>query len=283
VGVLLVQERDQQPLTPIEQKLFAELATQAGMVMRNVRLRAELARRLSEISRRAAELRASRQRIAAAEDEERRRLERDIHDGAQQHLVALAVNVRLVRTLMARAPQQAATALGELRATAAATVETLTNLARGTYPRLLVEEGLLPALRAAAASSPVPATLTAAPIDRLPGAAEAALYFCCVEALQNAAKHAHATRVDIDVQQCDTTVTVKIADDGTGFEKDAPSSGTGLTNMQDRVEAVGGGLTVASRPAAGTVVTASVPVAQPARDDSHMATSRSGASAHFAK
>jgi signal transduction histidine kinase len=283
VGVLLVQERDRQPLTPLEQKLFAELAAQAGIVLRSARLRAELARRLSEISSRAAELRASRQRIVAAEDEERRRLERDIHDGAQQHLVALAVNVRLVRTLMARAPQQAAPMLGELRATAAGTVETLTNLARGIYPPLLLEQGLVPALCAAAETSPVPATVTAAPIDRLPAAVEAALYFCCAEALQNAAKHARATHVDIDVHERDATVTVNVADDGTGFAMDAPRSGAGLTNMRDRVEAVGGGLTVASRPGGGTVVTASVPAAQPAPDNSHMATSRSGANADFAR
>lgn len=281
LGVLLVQERERQQLTPVEEKLFAGLAAQAGLVLRTVRLRAELARQLTEISHRAAELRASRQRIVAAQDEERRRLERDIHDGAQQHLVALAVNVRLAQTLVARSANRAEDVFADLHTSATDTIETLTDLSRGIYPRLLTDAGLVPALRAAADACAVPATVTADSLNRQPAEMEAALYFCCLEALQNAAKHARATHVHIEVCHRDAALTLVVSDDGVGFEVDVPRSGTGLTNMRDRVESVGGTLTVASRPGGGTDVTARIPADHPPAI-AHTAASRSGPNADLA-
>jgi signal transduction histidine kinase len=260
LGVLLVQEHDRQPLTPVEEKLFSGLAAQAGLVLRTVRLRAELARRLAEISHRAAQLQASRQRIVATQDEERRRLERDIHDGAQQHLVALAVNLRLAQTLLARSWERAQDVFADLRATAADTIETLIDLSRGIYPRALTDAGLVPALRAAAATCPVPVTVAVEELGREPAEVEAALYFCCLEALQNVAKHAHAERVHVRLGRRDGALTLVVADDGAGFAADLPRTGSGLANMRDRIESAGGTLTVVSRPGRGTEITARVPV-----------------------
>jgi signal transduction histidine kinase len=258
LGVLLVQEHERQPLTPVEEKLFGGLAAQAGLVFRTVRLRAELARQLAEISHRAAELQASRQRIVATQDEERQRLERDIHDGAQQHLVALAVNLRLAQTLVARSSDRTPDVFADLRSAAAETIETLADLSRGIYPRVLTESGLVPALRAAADTCPVPVTVTAGPLGREPVDVEAALYFCCLEALQNAAKHAGARHVLVEVRRDDGALTLVIRDDGTGFAG-STGGGTGLTNMRDRIESAGGALVVASRPGEGTEVTARIP------------------------
>jgi signal transduction histidine kinase len=267
LGVLLVQEHERQPLTPIEEKLFEGLAAQAGLVLRTVRLRAELARQLAEISRRAAELQASRQRIVATQDEERRRLERDIHDGAQQHLVALAVNLRLAQTLVARSWDRAEDVFADLRVTAADTIETLTDLSRGIYPRVLTEAGLVPALRAAGDTCPVPVTVNADALGREPAYVEAALYFCCLEALQNAAKHAGAAHVLVEVRREDRAVTLVISDDGAGFAG-SPRTGAGLANMRDRIESAGGTLVVASRPGEGTEITAWIPVLASASSDS---------------
>jgi signal transduction histidine kinase len=245
----------------VEEKLFGGLAAQAGLVLRTVRLRAELAERLAEISHRAAELQASRQRIVATQDEERRRLERDIHDGAQQHLVALAVGLRLAQTLVARSWDRAEDVFADLRTAVADTIETLTDLSRGIYPRALTEAGLAPALRAAAATCRVPVTVTMDELGRERADVEAALYFCCVEALQNVAKHARARHVSVQVGRQDGALTLVIADDGAGFASDSPRTGSGLTNMRDRIESAGGTLTVVSRPGKGTEITARVPVA----------------------
>jgi signal transduction histidine kinase len=282
LGMLLVQEHERQPLTPVENRLFAGLAAQAGLVLRAARLWAELDRQLAEISRHAAELRASRQRIVATEDAERRRLERDIHDGAQQHLVALAVKVRLAQTLLARAADQAPEVRADLHSLLADTIGTLKDLSRGIYPRVLADSGVLPALRAAAETCPVPVTISADPLDRGPAEVEAALYFCCLEAMQNAAKHAHATRILVEVRRRNGGIAMVVSDDGVGFHPGVPGSGIGLANMRDRVDSLGGTLTVVSRPGEGTEITARIPVAHPAVAIAHAAESRSGPKADFA-
>ncbi len=169
LGVLRLQERPGLPLSTVEERLFSGLAAQAGLVLRQVRLRAELAVRHDELLVRAEELKASRERLIATQDAERQRLERDLHDGAQQHLVALAVNLRLAQTLTARAPQRAARVLVEQADAARAAIETLTSLSRGIYPSLLSNDGLLPALRSAVATSAIPVSIDADGIGRLPG------------------------------------------------------------------------------------------------------------------
>jgi signal transduction histidine kinase len=210
--------------------------------------------RVSEnmLAERAAQLEASRNRLITAADEERRRLERDLHDGAQQHLVALAVLIQLARTaehdrhqpLLIEASGLVETAIAEIR-----------RLAHGIYPPLLVSGGLAQALPAVAARAPVPVRLNLAGLGRYPASIETALYFCCSEALQNAAKHGGPdTTVTITAHADDRMLTLTISDTGRGF--DPATIGTGLTNMTDRLSAIGGNLVFDTAPGRGTRVTA---------------------------
>ncbi len=260
LGVLRLQERDRAPLSPVEERLFAGLAAQAGLVLRLSGLRTSLSQRLDELSARAAELQASRERLIETQDEERRKLERDIHDGAQQHLVALAVNLRLAQTLATTSPDRAAQVVSEQGEAAQAAIATLTQLSKGIYPHLLAEGGLVPALQAAVATSPVPVQITAEPGPRPPANVEAALYFCALEALQNAAKHSGARHARVDLSAADGTLRMTVDDDGTGFDPDSTETGAGLANMRDRIDAAGGRLQLDSTPGVGTHLEVQVPV-----------------------
>jgi signal transduction histidine kinase len=202
----------------------------------------------------AAALRTSRVRLVTAADEERRRLERDLHDGAQQHLVALAVLIQLARSaehdryqpLLIEASGLLETAIAEIR-----------RLAHGIYPPLLVSGGLAQALPAVAVRAPVPVKLNLQGLGRYPASIEAALYFCCSEALQNAAKHGGpGTTATITSHADDRTLTFTISDTGRGF--DPATTGTGLTNMTDRLSAIGGNLVIDTAPGRGTRVTAAI-------------------------
>jgi signal transduction histidine kinase len=218
--------------------------------------------RVSEnmLAERAAQLAASRSRLITAADEERRRLERDLHDGAQQHLVALAVLIQLARTaehdrcqpLLVEASGLVETAIAEIR-----------RLAHGIYPPLLVSGGLAQALPAVAARASVPVRLNLPGLGRYPAWIEAALYFCCSEALQNATKHGGpGTTVTITAHADDRTLTLTISDTGRGF--DPATTGIGLTNMTDRLSATGGHLVIDTAPGRGTRITAVVEtLAQP--------------------
>jgi signal transduction histidine kinase len=262
LGVLRLQERERQPLTAVEERLFAGLAAQAGLVLHGARLRAELSLRLGELSARAEELRVSRERLVDTQDAERKRLERDIHDGAQQHLVALAVNLRLAQTLARRSPERASQVLTEQGEAARETIATLMSLSQGIYPRLLSEQGLGPALRSAAATSPVAVEVTEHSVGRYAKAVEAALYFCCLEALQNAAKHSGANRVAVHLDGTGDRLVLTVDDNGAGFDPALVAAGAGLANMRDRIDSVGGALTMGHGPRGGTRVRASVPAAR---------------------
>ncbi len=260
LGVLRLREQDDRPLTPVEERLFAGLAAQAGVVLHGVRLRAQLARRLLELSARAEELRASRERLVETQDAARRRLERDIHDGAQQHLVALAVNLRLAETLAAKSAERATQVLTAQAAAARAATDTLVELSRGIYPRRLGGDGIGPALLAAAATSPVPVTVADAGLGRHPREVEAAVYFCCLEAVQNAVKHAGATRVHVALVIEGTVLAFTVTDDGAGFDPRVAAAVGGLANMSDRVDSLGGSLDWAAAPGGGTRVSGRVPL-----------------------
>jgi signal transduction histidine kinase len=259
LGVLVVQERDHEPLTSVEERLFAGLAGQAGLVLRSARLRAELERRLEELSLRAAELRASRQRLVDVQDDRRRALERDIHDGAQQHLVALAVNLRLAHGLSETAPDRAREVLAGQEQAVQAAIETLVQLSRGIYPPLLADRGLSAALRAAVRTSQVPVEVTAHDVGRYAPGTEAAAYFCCLEAVQNAAKHAGAATIRVELRGDADGLVFTVMDDGRGFDPLTTSTGSGLANLHDRVESVGGTVRTVSSPERGTRIDAFVP------------------------
>ena len=265
LGVLRLQEAEGQPLTPVEMRLFAALAAQAGPVVHGLQLRAELTNRVVELSRRAVELRQSRERIVDAHDAERRRLERDIHDGAQQHLVALTVNLRVAETIgRSSTPERARSAIADRIAATDDAIETLVNLSRGIYPGILTEAGVGPALGSAASTSPVPVDVRDRTGGiRLSSETEAAVYFCCLEAVQNAAKHAAADGVVIEIEHRGDRVTFAVEDDGRGFDPAAVSTGSGLANMRDRIDSVGGRVEVGPGSTGGTRVAGWVPARSP--------------------
>ena len=206
------------------------------------------------------ELRASRQRLVAAQDAERRRLERNIHDGAQQQLVALAVKVRLARQLAERDQGKAEDLLQQAEREVTEALEDLRDLARGIYPPLLADRGLVAALQAQARKSPVPVRLEAVSVDRYPQEAEAAVYFCVLEALQNVAKYAGAGSVRVEIAGDGGGLRFSVTDDGAGFDPDTARSGSGLQGMADRLAALGGSFDVRSAPGRGTSVEGRLPV-----------------------
>jgi signal transduction histidine kinase len=246
LGALSVVTSRREPLNETQERLLEDLAGQAGLVLRNVRL--------------IEELRASRQRLVAAQDEERRRLERNIHDGAQQQLVALAVKIRLARTMVGRDAEKAQALLEELQGETQEALENLRDLARGIYPPLLADKGLPAALEAQARKVPFPVRVDPNGVGRYPAEAEATAYFCVLEALQNAAKYAEASAAVVRLSHDDGHLTFTVTDDGRGFDIQATPRGSGLQNMADRLEAIGGSVDVDSSPGRGTTITGRIPV-----------------------
>jgi signal transduction histidine kinase len=206
------------------------------------------------------ELRASRQRLVAAQDEERRRLERNIHDGAQQQLVALTVQLRLAQSLASKTAPNVAELLERLKDQTTDALNDLRDLARGIYPPLLADQGLAAALEAQARKAPIPVEVQPDGVGRYPQEAEAAAYFCVLEALQNIAKYANASSVVVRLAEEDGRLVFSVEDDGSGFDAASTPKGSGLQNMTDRLEALGGGVDVASEPGQGTTITGRIPV-----------------------
>jgi signal transduction histidine kinase len=238
-------------LAPREQKLLSDLAAQAALVLRNASLTAELVDRL-------AELRASRQRLVQAQNDARRRLERNLHDGAQQQLVAIKIKLGLAHR-MADTGQSLGPLLSALADETGEAIDTLRDLARGIYPPVLADQGLLAALRAQAAKAPLHVTVEAGDVGRFDQDTEAAVYFCCLEALQNIVKYAEASSARIDLQYDGNGLQFSVSDNGVGFDPNAVERGAGLQNIADRVDALDGSLTIESRPGAGTVLRGCLP------------------------
>ncbi len=246
LGAITVGMPPQEPMTQATERLLVDLSAQAGLVLRNVALVEELQR--------------SRQRLVTSEDEARRRLERDLHDGAQQRLVALSLDLRMARdragaggdveltTRLDGAEQELKRSLAELR-----------ELARGIHPAILTQNGLGAALRSLAERSAVPVELRSAPEGRFSPEVEATVYFIVSEALANVAKHAEASRAWIAVQDGGGRLAIEVGDDGVGGA--AMNGGSGLRGLADRAEAVGGRIDVRSEPGAGSTVLAEIPCA----------------------
>jgi signal transduction histidine kinase len=260
LGALTVRKPSSDPVSHADEKLIADLAAQAGLVLRNVRLTEALKVRL-------ADLQAAQKRLVSARDEERRRLERNIHDGAQQQLVALAVKARLARQLTGRDPLKAASMLEQIEAETQTALEDLRDLARGIYPPLLADKGLTAALEAQARKSGLPVTVDAGTVGRFSQDVEAAVYFSCLEALQNVAKYAGARHVSVTLRSEAGAVDFSVTDDGSGFDPSITGYGSGLRGMADRLAALEGVLEVRSTPGEGTMVRGRVPIEpRPARD-----------------
>ena len=244
-----------------DDRVLTELARQVGLALHNVQLDSALQASLDEVRRQASELQASRARIVAASDQARRQIERNLHDGAQQHLVALAVNVRLARQLADADPEQAKLILDELGGELQDAVQELRELAHGIYPPLLMDQGLTAALRAAAGRSPLDVEIEGETTSRYPPDVEAAVYFCCLEALQNAAKYAgEGSHVTVHVHEDEGKLGFEVADDGAGFDPTTRAGGAGFTNMNDRLGAMGGSLRVESAPGKGTHIFGAIPL-----------------------
>jgi signal transduction histidine kinase len=206
------------------------------------------------------DLRASRRRLVAAQDEERRRLERNIHDGAQQQLVAMSVKIRLAEQLLEREPLKARGLLTDLQSDTTGALEDLRDLARGIYPPLLADKGLPAALEAQARKVAIPIAVHTDAVGRYHQSIEATVYFCCLEAMQNIGKYAEASSSSIRLAQRDEVLVFEVADDGVGFDAEGTLHGSGLQGMADRLDAVGGTLEVRSEPGTGTTVMGQVPV-----------------------
>lgn len=198
-------------------------------------------------------------RIIAAADAERRRLERNLHDGAQQRLVSLALSLRVVEAQLAEDPEGARLRLAEAREELALALDELRDLARGIHPAVLRDHGLGPALNALAARSPVTVQVVAIPTERLPDPVEAAAYYLVAEALTNVARHAHATVVTVSVTRTGDRARIEVRDDGTGGAD--TGHGSGLKGLADRYEALGGCLELDSPPGAGTTLIGVLPPA----------------------
>jgi signal transduction histidine kinase len=232
--------------------LVQAAASFALAALENDRLVGQLRTSLDELSQ-------SRARIVAVGDRERRRIERDLHDGAQQRLVALRVRLGLVAERLDEDAPSSAGAVRDLERQVDETIDEVRSFARGIYPSLLAERGLTEALRAAGRSAPVPTIVDAALIGRYPPEIEATVYFSCMEALQNAAKHARgATGVTISLSH-NPHLRFAVSDDGSGFDTAHTNGGAGLTNIRDRLAAVGGALHVESGPGSGTRISGVIP------------------------
>ncbi|MEP7033701.1 MAG: histidine kinase, partial [Actinomycetota bacterium] len=245
LGAITVSVPAADPMNPSKEKLIRDLASQAGLVLRNVRL--------------IEELRASRRRIVTTQDLRAKTLERNIHDGAQQQLVALAVKLRLAEGIARKDPERTASMLSDLQSEANDALENLRDLARGIYPPLLADKGLSAALEAQARKSPVPVDVRADGVDRYLPEVESAIYFCTLEALQNIAKYAGASLASVELSQEDGHLTFRVSDDGRGFDATTRSYGTGLQGMADRLDSIGGTLEVNSSPGGGTTIVGRVP------------------------
>lgn len=248
--------------TPDDDVVLAELARQVGLALHNVELDSALQKSLEELRQQAEQLQESRSRIVAASDAARRQIERNLHDGAQQHLVALAVNVRLARRLAETDPEGSLEILDQLGEGLQAAVQELRALAHGIYPPLLADRGIEEALRGAAGRAALPTMVEADGLSRHSPELEAAVYFCCLEALQNAGKHAgEGACATVKVWEEPGALRFEVADDGAGFNAaGAKGNGAGFINMQDRLGAMGGSLEVRSAPGQGTSIFGRVPI-----------------------
>jgi signal transduction histidine kinase len=239
------------PALSEEPELVDSVCAAAALALENERLQAELRARLEE-------LRASRARIVEAADDERRRIERNLHDGTQQRLVSISMALGLAQAKLAKDPGAASAVFGEARQGLSAALEELRELSHGIHPAVLTDRGLVAALDELSLHAAVPIELDVADIERLPEQVEAAAYYVVSEALANVAKYAHATSAKVRLQPIDGKVVLEVADDGIGGA-DA-SRGSGLRGLTDRVEALGGRLWLSSPPGQGTIVRAEIEI-----------------------
>jgi signal transduction histidine kinase len=253
LGSLDVYLPSGQQLQDDDRRLAEQLASGMGLALRNQLLTERLEARVGE-------LRESRRRLVAVQDETRHRLERDLHDGAQQQLVALKVKLGLGRAIAEKdGATRTAQLLARLSAEADAAVDAMREFARGVYPPLLEAEGLSSAIAAQARRASIPVSVNSIGIGRYPREIESTVYFCVLEALRNTVQHAEATQATVSLTQSNGAIEFQVSDDGAGFEANR-THGVGLTAMADRLDALTGELTIYTEPGNGTTLTGTVPV-----------------------
>jgi signal transduction histidine kinase len=252
LGALSLRKPRNEPLTGAEDTLLQHLASQAGLVLRNAQLTADLRATIEE-------LQASRRRLVETQDAERRKIERNLHDGAQQQLIALKIQLGLLED-SAEDPAAIRQITPMLRDGLGTALDDLRDLARGIYPPLLAEQGLIAALHAQAHKTPLPVLIEADGIGRYPPDTETTVYFCTLEALQNIAKYAGATQAAIRLDCPDDSLQVTITDNGAGFDTTKAPRGSGLQGMADRLAVLGGTLDIRSQPGHGTTLSCQLPV-----------------------
>jgi len=270
IGALGITKVRGDAVTSADQRLLDDVTGNAGLLLRNLQLQAEMRDHADE-------LQESRARLVATQDAARRRLERDLHDGAQQHLVALRLKLGLAGTLARREGADAvADGLSPLSDTTQHTVDAVRAVARGIYPPLLEAEGLAAAVTGAARLAGPPVSVRVDGLARYPREIESTVYFCIVEAMHNAATHGEPTTVAVTIEAAESALRFEISDDGCGFDPSAPTTGTGLANLADRLDVLGGTLAVESRAGSGTTITGRLPAppsAQPLPDPTSLVSS----------
>jgi signal transduction histidine kinase len=262
IGEIAVSMAPGDALLPAEEGLLRDLASQAGLALHNVRLTDELEARLEELAIQADQLKTSRQRLVTARDAQRRGLERDIREGPRRQLTAIADGVARASDLAVHDADAAVSELDRLGERANDTLEGLRDLARGIFPPLLADKGIVPALDAHIRKVGVRATVEASPGlagRRFDDQTEACVYFCCLQALQNVLRHAGNAATIVRLSAGPKVLTFEVVDRGPGFDPAATDRGMGLQIMQDRVDALEGELLVTSAPGAGTTVTGRIP------------------------
>lgn len=255
LGLVTLRLPPGQPFSPVDARLLEQVAAGLGLALRNLRLTEDLRERVVE-------LRESRRRIVAVQDRTRRKLERNLHDGAQQRLVALKIKLGIAVTMAAKAGlAEVEKALAEIRVGADDAIDSVRDFARGIYPPLLEAEGLGVAVKARTRKMPLPVTVQAAGVGRHPRGLEATVYFCVLEALDNAVRHSGGSSLLVVLDEAHGHLRFQVRDDGDGFDLSSTDRGTGISNMADRLDAVEGVLDVSSEPGRGTVVSGRIPLA----------------------
>jgi signal transduction histidine kinase len=273
VGAVTVAKGRDEPVRPSDVQLVDEFAGQAAVLVAHARLQADLQHSAEDLA-------ASRRRLLTAQSDARQRLERDIHDGAQQNLVALRVKIGLAKRLAEdEGATDVATLLDDLAGDAVDAIDSLRSLARGVYPPLLEAEGLTAAITAQVRQASVPVTVAHDDLARHDRDIESTVYFCVLEALANAVKYAHADHIEVELRQTADELRFRVTDDGQGFDLAATTTGTGLMGLSDRLDAVDGTLVVRSQPGQGTTIEGSVPRQDASSDvaEAQRDTSTSGA------
>jgi signal transduction histidine kinase len=253
LGAVGVTKRAGEAASEAELRLLGHLASQAGLVLHNAKLAADLQGRLEDLV-------ASRQRLVRAQDEARRRLERDLHDGAQQRLIALNMRLGQLRSHFRQTDGEAEGALEQVRSELDAALDDIRTTSRGIYPPLLADRGLEAALRSHVRTVPVPVTISSTLEGRCSREVEAAAYFCALEALQNVYRHSAAGRAMVRLDQIGDVLRLEVQDDGRGFDPAGIPTGSGLTNIADRADALGGSLEIRSADGNGTTIAIELPL-----------------------